>query len=200
MTYEVVLDNSRMLANCFEETPCVPMILDAVGGFNNLGEFNAPTITGSNVLEDSSDATYATWPEGSGNATIALEIPTQEVTGPLYLHLRMRVLTADPVGFVGTGEVFINTLANGSSATEIASFTDGAVSGFGFNLPAGVADGIVEVVKGLNLSAWPSTTFAEVVAALEAGAYLDFNAWSWVSGDEPPTFRVYKAWVEQPCP
>lgn len=159
--------------------------------------FNAPTVTGTQpVVGDDDDATYLTFPEGGGNATVGLEIPAGTPVAPLYLHLRMTVVVSDPTGFAGTGEVFLNTQANGSSGTEFAGFSDGAVSGFGFNLPAGVATGIVDFNVGMNLTPWSPTTFSDVVTALAAGAYLDFNAWSWTGGSFTPTFRVYEAWLE----
>lgn len=204
VTFEAVLDNSRFMVNCFEEEPpevCTPMVLDAIGGFSNLGDFNAPTIVGTNVLEDSSDATYAEFVEGSGRFAIALEVPTHPIMGSLSLHLRMQVLGSSPVGFDCRGEVFLNTAYDGESPTDIASFSDGATSGFAFHVPSTATSGIVEFSKNLRMAPpWTGTTFDEVAAAIEAGAYLHFNSWSWVTGSGPPTFRVYKAWVEQACP
>jgi hypothetical protein len=39
-----------------------------------------------------------------------------------------------------------------------------------------------------------------VVAALEAGAFLDFNNFENSNWDTPPVIRVYEAWVEVCAP
>lgn len=197
MTFELVLDNSKMLVNCFEDSPCVPLILNPTGSLINMGEFNSPTVTGSgNILGDSSDATYATWPDGAGTINVALETGT--INNSLFLHMRMTVLTSDPAGFGGHGEVFLSTDSAGFD--EICGFSDGNTSGFGFVIPNAAAFGTVEIIKSIQLGPWGGTTLADVRAALQAGAFMNFNAFIWEDGSGPPTFRVFKAWLESPCP
>lgn len=197
MTYELVLDNSKMLANCFEAVPCTPAVINPTGSLINMGDPNSPTLTGSgNILGDSSDATYGDWPDAAGTINTALETAT--INNSLFLHLRMTVLTADPTGFGGHGEVFLSTDSAGFD--EICGFSDGTTSGYGFIIPNSAAFGTVEIVKSIQLGPWGGTTFDDVAALLATGAYMNFNAFIWEEGSEPPTFRVFKAWLESPCP
>lgn len=170
-------------------------ILRANGTFTP-GGFNEPTATGAVPIGDDDDATYLDFPQGAGNATVGIEVATGTPPSRLDLHLRMTVLLDDPTGFVGTGEVFLNTAADGDSSTEFAGFSDGAVSGFGFNVPTAALSGTVDLAVPLNLTPWAPTSFADVTAALAAGAYFDFNAWTWEEGVSEPTFRVFEAWLE----
>lgn len=206
MTFELVLDNSKMLANCFEDQPCTPQILRPTGAYASTGggPFGEPTIVGGQpVLADSSDTSYVQSAENQFPYTYGLQtLGSYSAGSPITLHVRVSVTggtgEGDPTD--AHGEVFIATSGGvGNSADEIAGFSDGNTSGFGFNIP--LVDGTIqERVVPLALGAWGGTTVADVVAALQAGAFLDFNHFENSNWDTTPIIRVYEAWIEVGCP
>jgi len=203
MTYELVLDNAKMLANCFEVLPCATQILRPTGTYANTGggPFGEPTIVGGQpVLADSSDASYVESAQDQFPYTYGLETLGTYLPGsPIALHIRVSVTGGgSPVD--AHGEVFIATSGGvGNSADEIGGFSDGNSSGFGFNIP--LVDGTIqERVVSLSMGAWGGNTIDDVVAALQTGAFLDFNYFDNANWDTPPVIRVYEAWIEVGCP
>jgi hypothetical protein len=180
-------------------------ILRPTGDFTN-GNFDPATVVGTQpVLADNDDATYIESTELQFPYEFGLDVLVGYETGDaITLHVRVS-MTGGGAPVDGEGQVFIATSGGvANSADEIAGFSDGKGSGFGFNVPQ--VDGtILDLVVPLSLTAWgndsPSdpggpTTLADVVTALEAGAYLDvnwFNNWNW---DTPPLVRLYEAWIE----
>jgi hypothetical protein len=172
------------------------MTLLRANGTLTLGAFHPPTVVGAVPIGDDSDDTWLDFDDDSTNTTVGIDTGT--VSEPILLHLRMQVFVDDPEAFAGEGEIFLTHDAAGTD--EFAGFSDGSVSGFGFALPAGVVDGIVEFTVPLRLGPWAPTTTADVIAALETGCFLDFNSWNWVGGSFPPTYRVYEAWIGEEGP
>lgn len=162
------------------------------------GTFAANTSGATEVaggdLTDGSDATYI---EGtSSNGVLGYTVGLQALTGyesgdPITLHIRLSLTGGgDPVD--ATAQVFVSPDAS-PDLTEVGGFSDGSDSGFGFAVP--LVDGTIQdFVVPLSMGAW-STTEADVVAALEAGAFLEVNAI--VNRNAPGSFvsRVYEAWV-----
>lgn len=156
-----------------------------------------PTIVGTQpVLADADDATYIESNEDEFPYTIGLEsLVGYEVGMSINLHIRLSVTgDGDPVD--AQGEVFIATEGGtANSGTEIGGFSDGTALGFGFNIP--LADGTIQdLVVPLSMAAWSPNTEADVVAALEAGAFLDFNTIDNFNWDTPPVIKVYRAWIQ----
>lgn len=191
---------------------CTPQIIRPTGTYANTGggPFGEPTIVGTQpVLADSSDASYVQSADNQFPYTYALETLGSYTPGsPITLHVRMSV-TGDGTPVDAHGEIFIATSGGvANSDDEIGGFSDGTAGGFGFAIPT-VNGTIIDLSIPLNLTAWvndsPSnpggpTTVDDIVAALQAGAYLDFNHLENSNWDTTPTFRVYEAWIEVGCP
>jgi len=138
-------------------------------------------IVGSgNVLADNDDATYIeNSDENYFGYTVGLEPLTGYTPGDsINLHFRVSVSGGgDPLDV--EAEIFIATSGGvANSSDEIGGFGTGVLSDpWAFPIPAN--DGsIVDVVVPLGVGAgttWPDTSVEDIVAALEAGAFLDVN-------------------------
>jgi hypothetical protein len=172
-------------------------ILRPTGAFTNDHPTHPATVVGSgDVLADDSDATYVQSDEGDFPYDAGLEVLTGYESGDaITLHIRLSV-TGGGLPVDARGEVFIATSSGyANSADEIGGFSDGTAFGFGFAIPT--VDGtILDIVKPLSMGAWSPSVEADVVAALEAGAFLDFNTIVNSNWSTPPTIRVYEAWIE----
>lgn len=167
-------------------------ILHASGAFT--ANASGATQVGGGALDDSSDASYIEGTSSNGilGYTVGLDALSGYVSGDaITLHIRLS-LTGDGEPVDASAQVFISPDAS-PDLTEVGGFSDGSDSGFGFVVP--VVDGTIQdLVVPLSMGAW-STTEADVVAALEAGAFLEVNAV--VNRNAPGSFvsRVYEAWV-----
>lgn len=165
--------------------------LDAIAPFTD-NSSDATVVGGSGALADDSDETYVESEEGQFSYTFALTplgAGLYQPGGSINLHIRLSV--SGNGGSPGSGEVFIATDDEGID--EIGGFSDGSGSGYAFPIP--LVDGTIQdLVIPLRMTSWPGTT-ADIVAALEAGAYLDFNNISNPGWLTTPIVRVYKASV-----
>lgn len=156
----------------------------------------ATVVGGAPVLADDNDSTYIESVEGQFPYDLGLEVLTGYETGDLItLHVRLSVTGGgSPVD--AHGEVFIATSSgNANSPDEIGGFSDGTAFGYGFAIPT--VDGtILDLSVPLLMTPWSPSTEADIVAALEAGAYLDFNRITNSNFDTEPVIRVYQAWIE----
>lgn len=160
-------------------------------GTLNPNTSGATTIGSTAPLGDSDDATYVQLAaHGAAGCTAALEPLTGYESGdPITLHVRVWLPpNAAPDAY---GEFFLATDAAGFD--EFAGFSDGSVSGFGFHIPT--VGEIVEVTAPLRLTGW-GTTVPAVVAALEAGVYVDINALYDSAFTDPAGPRVHEVWIE----
>lgn len=187
---EVYIDNFEFCGS--ESDSCIVLLPN--GTYEGFSPPFSPTVVGTQpVLADDSDATYVESSEGQFPYMYMLEpLVGYELGSSISLHIRLSV-TGDGAPPDATGEVFIQR----ADDVEVGGFSDGSVSGHGFNIP--LVDGTIQdLVIPLSMAGWAGFghTEATVVAALEDGAWLDFN---WINNnnwDTPPTIRVYKAWVE----
>lgn len=149
------------------------------------------------VLVDDDDATYITSADGDLGYTVGLPPLVGYVTGATFeLHIRASITGGvnpdDPDNIDADAQVFITTDATGDLA--VGGFSDGVDEGMGFALSS--VDGtITDYVVPLSMDAWVDTDLADVVAALEAGAYLNVVAAGNNNFDTTPELRVYEASV-----
>lgn len=157
------------------------------------------SVAGTDPLSDNDDGTYIACPyTGIMGFTVGLEpLVGYQAGDPISLHLRVGVSKGGPPLDEGEGQVFIAT--DSAGAVEIGGFSDGMTSGFGFNIPVVAGTVIENVVVPLRLTSWP-TSLATLVAALEAGAYLDFNYLTNGNNGDVPGLFVFEAWVEVGLP
>jgi len=149
-------------------------------------------VVGTTPVGDDDFDTYMDFEPHVAATTVGLEpLVGYELGDPIRLYVQLSVEESEP-GFAGTGEFFIATDA-GQSNNEIAGFSDGSGSGYAFGIGLEVQGSLI--VKNLNLTPF-GTTMAELVEALEDGAFLDFNSFSWLEGSIPPVFRVYDVWIQ----
>lgn len=170
------------------------------GAFDNNASAATPTIVGTgDILADASDATYITSLEGDLGYTIKLPTLTGGyVTGCTFqLHIRMSITGLinpdDPGNLDAEAQVHISTDADG--LLTVGGFSDGAQEGMAFKL-SDVAGIPVDYIIPLQMDAWINTNIDDVVAALEADAYLNILGASNFNPDPaelPVEVRVYEA-------
>lgn len=160
---------------------------------------SAATETGTHpVLSDDDDTSYIESASGDLGYTIGLPSLAGYVSGSRFeLHIRLSVSgdvnTDDPDSIVDAdAQVFITTDATGD--LDVGGFSDGTDDGVGFSIPY-VDGSINDYVVPLDISAWPDNTIDDVVAALNAGAYLNVVSISNNNPDTTPIVRVYEASV-----
>lgn len=166
-------------------------ILPANGTFTDVD--GVATIVGAQpVLADDSDATYVETP-GFGQANYTVQFPPlvgYEDGDPIALHVRLSVTG----GGGGPGETFLflqTSPTDKTGASYVAQF------GPAWNAPQAFTpmDG-TPVYLVLPLRVRPDRTLADVLAALEVGAYLQVNTLSNFDFDTDPVARLYEAWIE----
>lgn len=159
-----------------------------------------PTIVGTgDVLSDDDDATYVTSGEGDLGYTFPIPLLTggYAVGSRIELHIRMSIdgliNPDDPDNLAAEAQVHISTDVEGE--LTIGGFSDGAQEGMAFKL-IDVVGTPVDYVIPLRMDAWINSTEADVVAALEAGAFMNFLGASNFNSDPaelPVEVRVYDA-------
>jgi len=198
-----ILDTVVIESICWEiygvdNTPAASTKILRADGTLTENEPGPTAIVGGIPLGDQSDSTYIDFDHtGSIGSVMATCIALPPLVGyqlgdTISLHMRIQVF-AD-AGFEGYGEFFIAT-DPGQSNNEIAGFSDGSGGGFSYSIGAEALGSIHEYTMPLQLGPWP-TTLAELVSALEAGAFLDINALGWLNGANEPLYRLYEAWIE----
>lgn len=161
---------------------------------------SAATETGSgSILDDDDDTTHVDSAEGDLGYTIGLPPLAGYYPGAdLELHIRMSITGSvdpdDPDNLDADAQVFITTDAAGD--LPVGGFSDGTDDGMGFAL-TDVEGNATDYVVPLSMDAWTETTIDDVVAALQAGAYLNVVA---VNNNNPdpaitPVVEVYEASV-----
>lgn len=159
-----------------------------------------PTKVGTgNILADASDATYVT----SGEGDLGYTFPIPALTGGysigsrIELHVRMSIDGSinpdDPGNLVAEAQIHISTDVEGE--LTIGGFSDGAQEGMAFKL-TDVTGVPVDYVIPLRMDVWVNSSEADVVAALEAGAYMNFLGAANFNPDPaemPVEVRVYEA-------
>lgn len=201
-------------ADCLDGGGVGDIELRAVGPvtLNNveiLNDFHV--IGGDGCLGDGSDATYfdSMFGWSTAEVTDALQVLPpggSYVQADINLHVRLSMTG----GGASPGEVaiFLGNDPDGTSPSEVAGFAPagGWGGGTGFYVP--LVDGTIQdLVIPLRLTPWGASV-ADVVAALEAGAYLIFNTAQNVDFDTDPVVRIYEASVvltgdeppPTPCP
>lgn len=198
-----VVDDDKIVEN--HETFVVGLINNGIdttelpaGGAFAANDSAASEVGTHPVLVDDDDATYITSDDGDLGWTVGLPPLVGYVAGSeLELHIRMSISGGvsedDPDNLDADAQVHISTDAGGDFT--VGGFSDGADEGMGFSL-SDVDGTIVDYVVPLNMDAWVDTDIDDVVAALEAGAYLNFVGASNNNPDTTPEVRVYEASIE----
>lgn len=170
-----------------------------VDGAYDANDSLAEVVGAGDVLADADDATYIKSTEADLGYTLALPLLTggYGVGTTFELHIRASMTgdinPDDPDTMNAEAQVHISTDADGE--LTIGGFSDGAQEGMAFRL-SDVFGTIVDYVIPLRMGAWIHTDINDVVAALEAGAYLNVLGASNFNPDpalDPPEFRVYEA-------
>lgn len=152
-------------------------------------------IVGSNPIGDNDSATYIEQ-DFSAGSTLGVTVGLEPLVGyqpgdPISVAVQMDVtLVPDDPTTEGVLELFIATTPEGAEPDEVAGFSDGAHSGFGFRF---TVSGLW--TAPLRLAPQWDTPLDDLVAALEVGAYLDINAISWQDGEVQPIYRLTYAEV-----
>jgi hypothetical protein len=170
--------------------------LPAAGAFA-ANDSAASEVGTGDVVADGDDATYITSADGDLGYTIALPLLVGYVDGSDFeLHIRMSVSgdidPDDPDNLDADAQVFITTDSGGD--LPVGGFSDGEDEGVGFSIDA-VDGSIQDYVVPLNMDPWNDLTVDDVVAALEAGAYLNVVAVSNNNPSTTPVVNVYEASV-----
>lgn len=154
------------------------------------------TVVGVDPLGDASDATYVELAgdiEGS-QFTVGLETLTPGIYQPGdTIELQIRVSISGGGVTQGEGAIFLGNSTTGDTPSEVAGFAPagGWGGGTGFYVP--LVDGTIQdLTIPLRLPPWGATV-DDVVAALEAGAYLILNTLQNPGWEDPPTVRLYEA-------
>ena len=171
-------------------------VLPAVGAYA-ANDSAASEVGTGDILADGDDATYITSADGDLGYTVALPPLVGYVEGcALELHIRMSITGGvnpdDPDNLDADAQVHISTDATGD--INIGGFSDGEDEGMGFAL-SDVDGNPVDYVVPLAMNAWVDTTIADVIEALEAGAYLNVVGVTNNNTDTTPEVRVYEASV-----
>lgn len=170
-------------------------IIRPTGTISQYDAFGTVTVVGSTPLADTSDATYIqSVGDHVANVVIGLDaLPSYDTGDPINLHVRLSI-TGDGFPPDANAEFFIATDSSVSN-NEIASFTDGAVGHYAFNIP--LVDGTIQdFVVPLDIVGFSGVVLSDVVTALEAGAFLDINSVINHGQTTPAVVTVYNAWVE----
>jgi hypothetical protein len=169
--------------------------LPAVGAFA-ANDSAASEVGTGDILADDDDATYITSADGDLGYTVGLPPLVGYSPGCAFeLHIRASITGGvnpdDPENLDADMQVHIATDDTGD--VTVGGFSNGADEGMGFSLID--VDGTpVDYVVPLAMDAWVDTDIDDVVAALEAGAYLNFvGATNNNPETTPATVRVYEA-------
>lgn len=172
-----------------------------VDGTITANDSDESVVGSGDILTDADDATYITSSEGDIGYTVGIKTLTGGyVPGARFeLHIRMSIDGGinpdDPDNLSAEAQVHISTDAAGE--LTVGGFSDGAQEGMAFKL-TDVEGNIVDYVIPLKMDAWIHTTIADVVDALEAGAYLNILGASNFNPDAtllPVTVNVYEAMI-----
>lgn len=178
-------------------------LLDATGSLVSNGEPSAFSVGSSTPLSDDSDASYV---QGSALATVLdYAVGFEQMTpgsfvpgSTINLHLRLSLTGGD--GPAGTWDrdtyLFLQPTSTAPGGAQLGQFTTGALWD-AYVVPPPRDGTIQDIVLPFRFD---DATFSEadLVAALEAGAFLVVNTLSneTTGWTVEPVGRIYKAWLE----
>lgn len=170
-------------------------IIRPTGTISQYDPSGTVTVVGTTPLADTSDATYIqSVGDNIANVVIGLDaLPSYDTGDSINLHIRLSI-SGDGSPPSANAQAYIATDSSVGN-NEIASFANGTAGHYAFDVP--LVDGAIQdFVVPLDIAGFSGTTLADVVTALEAGAFLDINSISNVNQATPAVVTVYNAWIQ----